>query len=477
MGKKYFDADDTEYTRKLAEYAVGVCYEDIPEEVLERARMLTLHTIGTALAARPVSLSASAVKVAEAANGGKGGEASVWLGGGKLSMAEAAFANGTLSDMLDWEDCAWAGHPSAGVVPAAMAVSEGLHKSGKEYLEAVVAGYEVYQRVSMAVQPAADFDHNQGWALGNWQIFAASTPAGKLLGLDGGQMNQAMGMSVLYAAMPTNLQQATMSNAYHYQYGIAAQNGILAAMCAKQGIESLNDCFDIPYAYCEQLTKEVDRSWLNRNLGETYYMMDVLVKHWPANMWVNTPVEMVDLMAKEYGIDYRNIEEIVVNPPTQYRMHYEKDGFDTLMAAQFSIPYVIAASLIDPQPGPNWYTGEMFRNPELLELAGKVKAGPDKEDTLLGAFHIFQEGSHPEKTVTITMKDGTVYKKTQRTHKGHPLDMMSREEFCDRFRRQASFALDQEQTERIIDFVLNLDTVEDMSLFHELIRGDVGGVI
>lgn len=469
MGRKYFEADDTDYTQKLADYAAGVRYEDIPEEVLERARMLTLHTIGTALAAKPVPLSASAVKVAEAANGGRGGEASVWLGGSRLSMAEAAFANGTLSDMLDWEDCAWAGHPSAGVIPAAMAVAEGLHKSGKEYLEAVVAGYEVYQRVSMAVQPAADFDHNQGWALGNWQIFAASAPAGKLMGLNGEQMNQAFGMSVLYAAMPTNLQQATMSNAYHYQYGIAAQNGILAAMCAKAGIESLNDCFDIPYAYCEQLTKEVDRSWLNRNLGTTYYMMDVLVKHWPTNMWVNTPVEIVDLMVEEYSIDYREIEEIVVNPPTQYRMHYEAGGFDTLMAAQFSMPYVIAARLMEPQPGPNWYTEDMFKNPELLELAGRVKPGPDPEDTLLASFHIFQGGSHPEKTVKIILKDGTVYEKTQRTHKGHPLDMMSREEFCGRFRRQAGFALTPEKAERIIDFVLNLDKAEDMSRFQQLI--------
>lgn len=470
MAKKYFAANDTDYTQNLAEYAANLRYETIPEEVLERARMLTLHTIGTALAANPVSLSDSAVKIAQAANGGAGGQASVWLGGGKLSMAEAAFANGTLSDMLDWEDCAWAGHPSAGVIPAAMAVSEGLHKSGKEYLEAVVAGYEVYQRVSMAVQPAADFDHNQGWALGNWQIFAASTPAGKLMGLDGRQMNQAFGMSVLYAAMPTNLQQATMSNAYHYQYGIAAQNGILAAMCAGAGIESLNDCFDIPYSYCEQLTKSVDRSWLNKNLGTSFYMLDVLVKHWPTNMWVNTPVEIVDLLVREHGIDYHDIESITINPPTQYRMHYEKDGFDTLMSAQFSIPYVIAARLKEPQPGPNWYTPEMFKDPELLELAGRIKPGPDKEDTLLGCFNIFQSGSHPEKTVTILMKDGTVYEKTQRTHKGHPLDMLSREEFCNRFRREASFALSPEQTESIIDFVLNLEQVQDMSVFHELIR-------
>lgn len=469
MGRKYFAANATDYTQKLADYAVDLKFGDIPAEVIERAKMLTLHTLGVALAAKPIELSDAAVKVAEAANGGKGGEASVWLGGEKLSMASAAFANGTLSDMLDWEDCAWAGHPNAGAIPAAMAVAEGLKKDGKAYLEAVVAALEVYQRVSMAVQPADDFDHNEGWAIANWQIFAASTPAAKLMGLTKQEMNQTFGASVLFAKMPSNLQQATMSNAYHYEYGITAQNGILAAMCAQNGVANLMDCFDIPNAYCEQLTKAVDRTWLDRNLDDRFYMMDILVKHWPANMWVQTPVELVDLLVKENHIHADDIAEIVVNPPTQYRMHFYEEGFESLMEAQFSIPYVIAAMLLDPKPGPNWYTPEMFKDPKLIEYAKKVKAGPDKEDTLLECFHIFQSGSHPEKSVTMTMKDGTVYEKVQRTHKGHPLDMLTLDEFCDLFRREASFALTPERTEEIIDFVLNLENVDDMSKIHELL--------
>lgn len=469
MGRKYFAANDTKYTQTLADYAVDIKFDNLPKEVIERAKMLTLHTLGVSLAAKPIQLSDAAIKVAKAANGGAGGGASVWLGGERLSMASAAFANGTLADMLDWEDCAWAGHPNAGAIPAAMAVAEELKKTGKEYLEAVVAGLEVYQRVSMAVQPADDFDHNQGWALANWQIFAASTAAAKLMELSKEEMNKTFGMSVLYAKMPSNLQQGTMSNAYHYEYGVTSQNGVLAAMCAKEGVANLMDCFDIPYAYCEQLTKAVDRSWLNKGIEDTYYLMDILVKHWPANMWVQTPLEIVKLLIEENKINPDDIEEIVVNPPTQYRMHFYEEGFESLMEAQFSIPYVIAAAMIDPQPGPNWYTENLFKDPKILEYGKKVKSGPDKEDTLLESFHCYQNGSHPEKTVTITMKDGTVYKKTQRTHKGHPLDMLSREEFCDRFRREASFALTPEQTEEIIDFVLNIENVEDMSKIHGLL--------
>lgn len=469
MARKFFASNDTRYTQKLAEYAAGLKYDDIPAEVLERAKMMTLHTLGVSLAARPIQLSDSAIRVARAANGGAGGQSSVWLGGEKLSMASAAFANGTISDMLDWEDCAWTGHPSAGVIPVAMAVSEAGGVTGKQYLEAVVAAYEVYQRVAMAVQPPPEFDHNKGWALCNWQIYATTTPAAKLLGLTPEQTNQAFGMACMFAAMPTNLQQATMSNAYHYQHGLSAQNGVLAALCAREGIDNLLDCLDIPYAYCEQLTSAVDRTWLDRDLGSRFYMMEILIKHWPANMWVNTPLELVDLLVKENGIKPDDIEEIVLDPPTQYRMFFYEEGFDTLMEAQFSIPYVVAARLLDPQPGPNWYTREMFKDPKVLALAAKVKGGPSPEHTLTESFSIFQSGSHPLKTVTIRTRDGKVYTKTQRTHKGHPQDMLSREEFCDLFRREASFSLSPERIEKVIDFVLNLEKAEDMSVFHDLI--------
>ena len=173
--RTYFKSNGTNYTQKLADYAVNLKCENLPEDVIQRAKMFTLHTIGVSLAAAPIDLTKSSIDVARIANNGTGGDASVWVGGEKMSMANAAFANGTIADMLDWEDCAWTGHPSAGVIPVAMAVAEAKKKSGKEYLEAVVAGYEVYQRVAMAVQPGPGFDHNQGWALCNWQIFATWT--------------------------------------------------------------------------------------------------------------------------------------------------------------------------------------------------------------------------------------------------------------------------------------------------------------
>jgi len=82
-------------------------------------------------------------------------EATVWGSDGrKVPVQEAAFANGTMADIVDWEDCSWTGHPSAGAIPVAMAVAEACRQSGQDYLTAVVAAHGGYQRVAMAAQPS-----------------------------------------------------------------------------------------------------------------------------------------------------------------------------------------------------------------------------------------------------------------------------------------------------------------------------------
>ena len=465
----YFANNGTNYTQKLAEYAANLSYDKIPAEVIERAKLMTLHTLGVTLAAKKDELAENCVKIGSELNNGVGGTATVWTTGEKLSPANAVFVNGTISDILDWEDCSWTGHPSASAVPVSVAMAEDQHATGKEYLAALVACYEVCMRVSMAVQPGPEFDHSQGWAIANWNIFAAATAAAKLMGLDATQIDKAFGLSCHFAEMPSNMQQATMSNAYHYQWGQVSQSGVEAALCAKYGIANMQGCFDIPYGYCEQLTTAVDRSWLNRDMDK-FMMMEILIKHWPANMWVQTPVELVDLMVKKYGIKADDIQEIVVNPPSQYRMHCPEDGFSSLMEAQFSMPFVIASYLLDPTPNPRWFSPEKFRDPKVLELAKKVKAGPDPEDTLLHCFNVYQSGSHPEKTVTITTKDGKVYQESMRYHKGHPKNMLTRDEFLELFRMNAGQYYSQETVEKLIDYVMNIENVEDMASFGDLLK-------
>jgi len=469
MARKYFDAGNTQYTKLLSEYSSNLKYEKIPHEVIERVKLMTLHTLGVSLAAAPVDLTEKAVQSGLIMNGGAGGKATSWIGGHKLSAISAAYVNGTLADMLDWEDCSWAGHPSAGTFPAGIAVAEELGASGKQYLESVTAGLEVYLRVAMAVQPPRDFNHNQGWGLTSWQIFSAAATAAKLMGMDADKTNQAYGMAALYTTISSNLCQGTMSNAYHYEHGFNAMSGVLAAYAARLGIDNLHGGLDVPYAFVEKLTTEPHREWMGRDLDK-FLLMKILIKHWPANMWVQTPVEIAGELARKHNINPDDIAEILVDPPTQFRMHFYKEGFSSLMEAQFSMPYVIAAILIDPKPGANWYTRELMSSPRLLSIADKVKPGPSPEHTLQGSFNMYVDGSFPEKTVTITMKNGVKYTGVKAGHKGHPDDMLSRDEFCELFRHNAAAALPADRADRIIDYILNIEKQGSLSTFGELLQ-------
>ncbi len=458
------------YTKDLSDYFVNLKFEDIPEEVIERAKLLTLHALGVSFAGFKIKMAEDAANLAVQMNGGEGGEATIWFNGKKTTPALASFANSVACDLLDWEDCAWTGHPLCGAVPAGIAFSEQEKKSGKDYLTALVAGLEGYNRIAMAVQPPAGFDHLKGWAICSWQIFASSIVAAKLLDLDETQTNQSLGLAGSFAKNGSNISQATMSDCYKYEQGSAALSGCVASLCAQAGIHNAEDGLDVPYAFCEQFTPEVHREWLNKNLGKDYYTMDILVKHWPANMWVQTPVELVRDMVNKYDIDVDNIEEIIVDPPTQYRTRFKEDGYTSLTEAQFSMPYVVAVSLLDPNPGANWYTDEMMKNPKLIDLAGRIKGGPSPEDTLIDSFNQYQAGSFPEKTATIRTKDGKEYVDSMRYQKGHPKNMLTREEFCDLFRVETRDILAPEVTEKLMDFVLNLENVEDMSEFSKIFK-------
>lgn len=468
--QRFIKIGETSYTKQLARFVATLRYEDLPPEVVERTKLITLHTIGVALAAKDLQLTQSAGRVARCINGGPGGSSTVWTSGERMSAAAAVFLNGTAADALDWEDCSWTGHPSAGMIPAAFAVGEETGCTGREFLTAVVTAFEVYQRVAMSVQPGPGFDHAWGWGIAGWQIFTAVTAAAKLYGLNENAINRAFGMAVLFHKMPTNLQQATMADGYHYEQGFSAASGILAAWCAREGLQNLEDCFDIPYAYHEQLTDTVHREWLTRELGSRFLIMDLLIKHWPADMWVQMPVEVVLELVRENNLDPDQIKEILIDPPTQGRMHFDPNGYTSLLDAQFSMPFVIATALYSAHVGAEWYVGGKLTDPKILALAAKIR-GSDREPTSLQqSFLTFQCGGYPVKRVCITMRDGKTFQKVQAFHKGHPNLMMNRQEFKELFLEQTRNSMTLQQSMQLYHAILRLDEAENLDEISAILR-------
>jgi 2-methylcitrate dehydratase PrpD len=460
-----------DYTKTLAKYAVNLRYKDLPQAVVDQAKMLTLHVIGVSLAGCQIKQGKEAITLAKDM-GGEKRESTIWGDGTKVSCVQAAFANGTLADVLDWEDCSWTGHPSAGAIPAALAVGEKIESGGKDFITALVAGYDLYQRIAMAVQPSAEHWRKTGWGLTSWQIFAAAIPAAKLLGLDAKKMAQAIGIAGALTPIVNRKIALSRSDMYHYQHGLTCRDGVVSGLIAKAGINALEDMLDGDLGYWVTISDICTWDWMTKNLGKDFLIMETLIKHWPVNMWVQQFLDIVDQIRNREKIVPDEVEEIVVSPDYQKakgasRMLYKPEGYSGITDAQFSIPYCIGALLLEPKTGPNWFAKEKLNDPKLLELAGKVKATGEKVSPL-DSFALFQQGRYPEAQVEIRMKDGRRFIERLRYNKGHPKNRMTVDEVKDRFRLAASFTLEPDRIEKAIQKITNLESVNNVSEIAEI---------
>src|SRR5579864_7195024 len=216
-------------TATLAAYVADLKFEDIPQEVRERAKALTLDFLGSAIRARRDAESTPSLLKMLGALGLDGtGEATVFGDGRTWSPAIAALLNGALGHSLDFDDThADASlHPSAPVVPAAVAVGELVGAAGRDVLTAIVAGYEVCCRLGQALDPTSHYArgfHPTATA----GTYGAAAAAGKLFGLSQKQIVAAFGVSGSQAAGSL---QFLVNGAWNkrYQVGASAMNGVIA---------------------------------------------------------------------------------------------------------------------------------------------------------------------------------------------------------------------------------------------------------
>jgi 2-methylcitrate dehydratase PrpD len=452
------------YTEILSGFAADLKFEDIPEEVIRRAKHLTLHTLGASIASLPLEQAQNAIRYA-GQDGGRE-EATIWGSNGKkVPAGDAAFANGTMADILDWEDCAWTGHPSAGVIPVALAEAEKLHSSGKDYLTAVVTAYEVYHRIAVACIPSEEWYQHKAWGLVDWQIFAATLPAAKLMRLDQKQIQQAIGMGA-YLSLSNFTKHASSkkkSDIYHYAHGFIARNGINSAEIAEVGFDNLDDALDGKNGYWNSISDQCDWDWLDRELGTTWYIMQVMEKNWPANMWLQVPLEQVSKLVEEHPFTIDDVEELTLTPNVGNMMEDYAESTRTVLDAQFNVSYCIASYLNDHTPSAKWFSEDKLQSEKIMGLASRVHALGETVPT----YKMFRQfrangGDYPEYTMNVLLKNGVKLSNTMRYSKGHPRNFYTWEEEADQFRLAVGDLLPKEQVEAIIRLVDNLETAESV---------------
>ena len=191
-------------------------------------------------------------------------------------------------------------------------------------------------------------------------------------------------------------------------------------------------------------------------------IMELIMKNWPVNMWIQTPMDLIDKLYRKYQFNPDDIERMEVSPYIPERSEdAPAEAYESLVRAQFSIPFCMAMYLKGPKVGYDWLDAKYLSDPEILKLAGKVH-GVGEISTIPQNFTMFQQGSYPTYGMKIVMKDGTVYEESMQFPKGHPKNDYTRQECIDVFKLATSDLMSEEKQDALCEFIFNLDKVEDM---------------
>lgn len=449
-------------TRLLAEWVDALRYEDLPGEVVDLAKGTLLDYLGCALAGsqRPHTRAARDVHLS------LGGHAqSTVLGTGELTaMDRAAFLNGmagSSTPQLDDVCKESLGHPGVGTHPAALAVAEHLHASGRDTLVAIVAGFELSWRVGAAVGLGA-FDN--GWhPRGGCNVFSSAVAAAKLLGLEG--IDTYCNVLGLAGNQAAGLMSACFwHDAWYTLSAHASQNGVAAALLAQAGFGAGCTVLEDPYGgYGTVVSDRTDWDRLLEGLGERFELPFTGQKPHASSGATHGAIDAVLAIAAREGITAEDVEAIEV---ATYRVAAETLGKRfpaTHVHATMSVPYLVARALLDGQIWLDQFTDDKLKDPVAHTLQERVTMVVDAELDALAPKYL------PHR-VTVTTRDGRRLAETVTVPKGDPENRMTAAELDDKFRRLAGGVLAGDAVETVVEQVRGLEEVTDLAQLTATLR-------
>jgi len=450
-------------TERLARFCAELELEAIPRDVVDKAKLCLLDSVGTMLAAATTSLGMSALRAA--ARFDTQPIASVLGTRARVSPPVAALVNGTFSEIFELQD-GWRfgnDHPCV-VIPAALAVAQWKRATGKALIEAIVAGYEVTNRLAFAVHPrhlAAGF-----LPTGTAGTCGSAATASRLMGFDARQTADALGVAgfILPISTAENLWCGYTAKPLHSGY--AAKLGIEAALWAEQGFAGcpIEGTPKRGRGFLEITTGDVRFDRIVDRLGEHYTVRDVYFKAYPACRHAHGTAEAALRIVGQCALDPREIERIDVYTYTLSATLLDRytDRDSSMIASQFSIPYVAAAAIVDRSLSTRQFAEERIHDSTILDLARRVRVHADSAI----------DARYPEVTPTrveIRLRNGDVLRHQIDMPKGDPRTPMSVRELMEKFEHLGSLALDRERVARVRDELMRIDGLDDLAPLFELL--------
>ena len=450
---------------ELARRITAMRHEDLPAEAVQWAKISFVDTIGCALAAVDEPAPRLLQKVL---TGGKdAGPSLIWGTSRRAVPLDAAAINGTAAHALDYDDCnnSLAGHPSAAVLPATIALGEDLHASGRDVILAYVTGFETQAQIAHAVHL---HHYEKGWhPTATIGIFGATAAAACLLKLDVDQTATALAIAVsLSAGVKANF--GTMTKPLHA--GQCTRNGLYAALLAGEGFTARPEAFEHKQGFFEVFngagnydSAQALASWANP--------LDILkpgvgLKQYPCCGSTHSAIDAMISVRERYALNPDDVVKIESITHDRALAHTDRPFPRSTLDAKFSVQYCVARALMHGDVTFDHFEGDAYRDAKVHELLKKIETRPHAHQPK-GMYEHFQG------EVIVTTRDGKRYSARVDQPLRGPQNSAPPDRLESKFRDCAAKALVPGSIGKLYDILQSVEKVDDIRNLTDLLAESV----
>ena len=433
----------------------------LPDAVKNRALSVVRDGTGAMLAAANPAYSTGRLIADFAREHGGKAVASVVGHGFKTDCVNAALANGTLGYACDIEPYHPGAilHPIAVLIPTALAVGERTGASGEAFLAAVALGCEVEYRVSMAIGPA------QQYALGFHPsavcgTFGAAAAAGFLLGLESQAMVRAFGLAACQASGLMAWESDPTENARPFQMGMAARNGITAALLAEAGFGGPAAVFDHGHTVFHAFSRDAKPELLTARLGETWDgVTGLAIKPFSCVAFLHPGVDALLDVVREEDLKADDIESLV--------MHFPRSGvhcIDDNPLRSHSAQYILPVAVADREVRVGvFFEDRRETDPALAALSRRTRVVAD-DGELEEAFPDFYAT-----VIEVTTRDGRTLRRRNDIARGYPASPLSEDDLVAKFTAVVSAVAPPASVAALLKCIAGLPGAPNLEEFADLL--------
>ncbi|RVU14361.1 MmgE/PrpD family protein [Methylobacterium oryzihabitans] len=433
------------WVNRWTAFAADLSPADLPEAVVERARLVLLDSLGvTAAGMREPECRALAERLAAR----RTGPAPAIGSGLSLDPRDAALVNGTAGTTLELDEGNQyaRGHPAIHVVPAVLAAAQGAGASGADLIAALVLGYEIGARIGIASKLRVTMHPH-----GTWGTVGAALGVAKIFGADAAMIGRTIGLASslgLGTSRRTMLEGATVRNTYA---GFSNQLGLTAWDLAESVFLPERD--GIGTVYGGILADDFSPDAMVEELGSRWEIARNYFKRHAACRYTHGALDALARIRAEAGpLDPDSVRSVEVATYV-WAAQLDHPAPGTMLAAKFSLPFVLATALVRGEANTDAFRDEARADPRILALARRVRV---QEDPAMTAQ---LPGLRPA-TVTLTLADGRVLSGQALTNRGDTEDPYSADDVREKFRALAGPVWGAERSEAIVAAVAGIDRAE-----------------